>query len=290
MRQIFLFTLLSAIALACAPAYAQIKPPPEKVTLQAGDIVLFISPNHVQRFINGVATGGEITHTGLIVTGTDGTLQIMHALGNDDGISYKYNPGEQFGVVIEPLMAALHKEQEVYGQHLILRPRKNPLSKEQNKALTAFAYRQKGKPYSSPKVAGPLIAYPFKNRPLITEPDSYMCSELACTALVAIGALPATINPPAITPFDFYDPARLDIPLWISKDPKNAAKPLVYAHERPYTYDPYLTPVVDKYGNPMKDKKRQGQFNPVEYDWLPPKPLLLTPPKITPTPDTFLNP
>ncbi len=113
----------------------------------------------------------------------------MHALGNDDGISYKYNPGEQFGVAIEPLMTALRKEQDVYGQHLILRPRKEPLSPEMSKTLTEFAYRQKGKAYSSSKVAGQLIVGPFKNRPLITEPNSYMCSELACTALVAITGL-----------------------------------------------------------------------------------------------------
>ena len=279
MRKVFFLALLVAITSLYAPVHAETKLPPEKVNLQAGDIVLFISPNYLQRFINGAVTGGEVTHTGLVVMGKNGTLQIMHALGNDDGISYKYNPGEQFGVVIEPLMEALRKEQDVYGQHLILRPRKEPLSPEMSKALTEFAYRQKGKPYSSAKVAGPLLVGPFKNRPLITEPDSYMCSELACTALVAIGALPATVNPPAITPFDFYNPARLDIPLWVSKDPRNAAKPLVYALERPYTYDPYLTPVVDKYGNPMKDSVKHEKFNPVEYYWRPPKALILNPQK-----------
>lgn len=139
-------------------------------------------------------------------------------------------------------------------------------------------------------MVGPLIVGPFKNRPLITEPDSYMCSELACTALVAIGALPAIINPPAITPFDFYNPQRLDIPLWISTDPRTIKQPIVYALDRPNMYSPYMTPIVDKYGNPTKDGKKHEKFNPVEFDWLPPKPLVLQPPKIVPTPDTFFNP
>ncbi len=273
-KALFTLLILGAFGLHVR-VNAQTPLPPEIVRLQAGDIVLFVSPNYVQRFINGAITGGEVTHTGLVVMGTDGTLQIMHALGNDDGISYKYNPGEQFGVVIEPLMAALHKERDAYGQYIFLRPRKTPLSAEQSKNLTEFAYRQKGKPYSSPKVIGPLIVGSFKNRPLITEPDSYMCSELACTALVAIGALPPTVNPPAITPFDFYDPARLNIPVWIAKDWKNVKQPLVYAHEQPYEYNRYLVPAVDKYGNPMKYKTEKAVFNPIEDGWRQPKALLL---------------
>ncbi len=275
---------------ACAPANAQRPPtPPEIIKYQPGDIVLFVSPNYLQRFINGAVTGGEVTHTGLVIMGKNGTLQILHALGNDNGLSHKFNPGAEFGVIIEPLEVALKKEQDVYGQRLIFRPRKEPLSAEMSKALTEFAYRQKGKPYSSPKIAGPLIAHPFKNRPLITEPDSYMCSELACTALVAIGALPATVNPPAITPFDFYNPQRLTMPLWQPKLDPNGK--VMY-------WEKYMIPDLDRYGNEQRDwltgriKMKQGTINPVEKGWGPPKFLILPPEKIIPAPepDTFLNP
>lgn len=278
MRKIFLH-LLFVLVIIPITAVAQLTPNIEEIRFQPGDIILFISPHPIQRFINETATGGDITHIGLVVMGEDGkTLQIMHALGNDDGISWKFNPGNEFGVVIEPLYQALIKERDVYGQQLFLRPRKDPLLPAMSTALTEFAYRQKGKPYSSPKVVGPLIVNPFKNRPLITEPESYMCSELACTALVAIGALPATVNPPAITPFDFYNPQRLTMKVW---KPKLGPKGGVMYYEKK------MTPDLDQYGNKQtnwvgKTKMKQKTYNPIEANWRSPKPLIL--------PDTFFNP
>ncbi len=69
-RIVFTLLILTAFGLH-ARVNAQAALPPETVRLQAGDIVLFVSPNYVQRFINGVATGGEITHTGLVVMGKE---------------------------------------------------------------------------------------------------------------------------------------------------------------------------------------------------------------------------
>ena len=292
MRKVFPLILFT-LAFVCATAYAQQPSLPAQNTIpwtpQPGEIILFRSSNQAQRFINGVGTGGDITHSGLVVMGKDGkTLQIVHALGNNDGISYKFNPGAEFGVVIEPLMAALYKERDVYKQELFLRPRKDPLTPEMSKALTEFAYRQKGKPYSSPKVAGPLLVGPFKNRPLITEPGSYMCSELVCTALVAVGALPATVNPPAITPYDLYNPERLNIPQWKPKlDPKTG-KPIIFANQ--VMYEPDMIPLLDKYGKQQNDiwgnlQWQRRQRNPVEENWKEPKPIALPAPKITPIPD-----
>jgi hypothetical protein len=213
------FLTLCTFALACGAVNAQRLPPPlEKINYQAGDVILLRSSNTAQKFITGFVTRGEITHAGLVIMGEDGkTLQLAEVLGNNDGISFKFNPGPQFGVVINPLLQVLQKERDVYNQELFILPRKNPITPEQSEALTAFAYNQEKKHYSSPGVLGPSLLSPFKNRPIKQEYKSYMCSSFVCAALVAADILPADFNPPAVAPFDFYDPSRFTRTIEIPK-------------------------------------------------------------------------
>ncbi len=200
--------------------------------------------------------------------GEDGkTLQLVEVLGNNDDISFKFNPGPQFGVVINPLLQVLQKERDVYNQELFILPRKNPLSPEQSEALTAFAYSEEKKHYSSPGVLGPLTLSPFKNRPIKQKYKSYMCSSFVCAALVAADILPADFNPPAIAPFDFYDPRRFTRIIEVPKTDLNGdiiTKKIRNIFTGKITETTIMVPVTE---------------NAIKKDWRPAGPLTLLPPK-----------
>ncbi|MDO8582417.1 MAG: hypothetical protein Q7R63_00255 [bacterium] len=271
--------ILLSFILLCGQAHAQLIPFPEKITYQPGDIILLRSPNKTQRFLTGLATRGEITHAGLVILGKDGkTLELAEVLGNNDGISFKFNPGPKFGLITTPLLTVLEKERSEYNQEVFILPRKTPLPPEKSRALTAFVYSKEGKKYSSTGILGPLFLTPFKNRPIKAEGESYMCSAFVCAALVATDILPADFNPPAVAPFDFYDPSRFTRLI--------------------------IVPARDAQGNIITEKQTnwftgktverpimvQATENAIKDGWRPAGPLLLPPAKITPTPDTFLNP
>lgn len=180
-----------------------------------GDIVLFRGPGTAQQIMNTITTGAPVTHSALVVRDRSGDLQLLHALGNDNAVASKSNPGEKFGVVMEPLIDALYKERDHYQQTLYIRPARRALTPQESNVLRGFVYRQIGKPFSEIKMTQAPLMPPFRFVPRITEPKSYFCSELVSATCIAAGLMNARVNPSGITPTDlFFDHRANFSALW----------------------------------------------------------------------------
>jgi hypothetical protein len=171
--------------------------PLERYDPQPGDVLIYSDPTPFWDFMYALAFTGAPGHSGLVIQLDDGQMGVLEAGYNDKP-----------WVRVVPLVRRL----EGYRGAIWARRRKEPITAEQSRTLTAFAQTIDGNRYGVFRLLCQMT--PFRSRgPLRTfvigKPrgvrDTYICSEAVLEALVAAGLADAeTTRPCATYPRDLF--------------------------------------------------------------------------------------
>jgi hypothetical protein len=164
-----------------------------------GDLLFFTDEKWVRRVLFWCAGTGRPYHVGLVVKDAQGQFCTLEA-----------RPHSENWVFI----LKMRERMETYHGSIWVRRLRKPLSEEQSKTLTNFAYSQQGKPFAFMRLA-------FEGTPLSvrrglgrlvfagphTQKPNWFCSELTTAALIECGLFEGRgVWPNCVYPRDlFYD-------------------------------------------------------------------------------------
>jgi hypothetical protein len=187
------------------PAYdvrAVPRPPVSPYVPKPGDILLMSDTNWFWTLLFRLARTGKPGHNGIVITMPDGRLGFYEA---------------GFGDTLYSRVTPLDYRINMYPGFIWVRPRRVPLTPEEDRHLTEFAMDNDGQRYAllrfllhgttlSPR--GPIRTAIF-GRP-VGMGNHYYCSQATVEALIHIGLIPErTARPAATFPQDlFYDRSR----------------------------------------------------------------------------------
>jgi len=173
---------------------------------QAGDIILESDNRLAWTIGHRLAKTGHPHHSSIVFERPDGSLATLQAGG------YEPKPSK---VGLLDLMQHLGAEDAKTGRRerrVWIRSRSRPLTPQQSAALTQYAMEVEGKRFARGRLF--LLMTPYRAKgPVRTavfgKPDldreSFFCSEMAASALVAAGVLDAELTRPgAMFPQDFF--------------------------------------------------------------------------------------
>jgi len=176
-------------------------PAPSRYEPKAGDLLFFDDFNKLHHLAYKLSGTGGPTHVGMVVARNDGTLALFDITG----------PKVAFAkVAVSELDPRLHN----FAGLVLVRCLKQPLTEDQSRELTHFAYSQEGKRFAMLRVL--LQGTPFNARTGLRralfgqtylDRHRWFCSEIVVAGCAAAGVLnPLAIAGNAVFPRDLaYD-------------------------------------------------------------------------------------
>lgn len=168
------------------------QPPPATFVPQEGDLIFFTKDTKIYTILYPLVRSFHPFHSGIVVRRITGDLAVLE----DGGEGHRT-------ATLQPVITRMYNEFEHGKARVWVRKLKTPVTREQSRALTAFAEGQFGREFSSTFTLVKL-AVPFRPLPRST-PDqkTWFCSEIVAQAMVSGGLFPANrVRPQAVTPYE----------------------------------------------------------------------------------------